>query len=451
MQPTYPTHPDVTSSTVVTLAGDTDGPSNANTTRKLLGRALDTTAPTDGQALVWNATSSKWVPTSLPGVPVVWRPGGGGVGGTLNTWAEVMTRFAAEAPAPVDVYVDTSVTDPAVVPAGSYDGAYRMRLRGVGGTSSVQFPSGATLKNLVAVLDGCVIDSAGNGAVLTFDPLPTGYPPMLTIGNRGGVICDNGFGPTVQLAANQELLLNIHTGGFLSFLGGLAPTVALQAFSTCQVYLADYTVIGADTFSGPLTSTLIIRKSAETRYDDTQPNMAGVIQIVPEGEAGNIAYTPAVLDDWGSSPGIVNVALDRLAARGHQVILASLGPGGSISPNNFIGPYGGTSSGTDVTGFFGVGYWAAEQDGTLKDWTAKIANLVGSSVDFHVYAGLTPSTMAFTGIILTVAASTYISTNTTDTLDIVAYECVAILNSDIFIGWSSGAMAVTALFTPKPL
>ena len=140
-----------------------------------------------------------------------------------------------------------------------------------------------------------------------------------------------------------------------------------------------------------------------------------------------------------------------LAARGHQVILASLGPGGSISPNNFIGPYGGTSSGTDVTGFFGVGYWAAEQDGTLKDWTAKIANLVGSSVDFHVYAGLTPSTLAFTGIILTVAASTYISTNTTDTLDIVAYECVAILNSDIFIGWSSGAMAVTALFTPKPL
>lgn len=453
MQPHYPTHPDVTSSTVVTLAGDTDGPSNANTTRKLLNRTLDTTAPVDGQALIWNAASSKWVPTTIPGIPVVWRPGGAGADGTLDTWAQVMTRFAAMEPAIVDVYVDTSITDPAVIPAGAYDGAYRMRLRGVGSTSLVHFPTGATLKNLVAVLDNCIVDSSGNGAVLTFDALATGYPPVLEIGNRGGVVCLTGFGPTVRLAANQELVIHVHTGGFLSFLGGLAPTVALQAFSTCQVYLDDYSEIGEDTFSGPATASLIIRQSAESLYHDFQPSYAGATSVLPRGLATNIAYDPDELDDWPvtGSPGVVNVALDDLARRANQVILASLGPGGSISPNNFIGPYGGTSTGADVVGFFGVGYWAPEQDCTLKTFTTKVANVVAVPVDFHVYAGATPSTLAFTGIILTVAGSTYISTNTTDTLDLLAFECVAILNSDLAIGWTSGGMAVTALCTPKPL
>ena len=49
---------------VVMLAGDVNGPSNANTVEKLQGRDLAATAPADAEAIVWNASASTWEPGS---------------------------------------------------------------------------------------------------------------------------------------------------------------------------------------------------------------------------------------------------------------------------------------------------------------------------------------------------------------------------------------------------
>ncbi len=53
-------------------AGDVTGVFTNLTVGKLLGRALATTPPTDGQVLTWNATTSKWEPKTV-------ASGGGGV------------------------------------------------------------------------------------------------------------------------------------------------------------------------------------------------------------------------------------------------------------------------------------------------------------------------------------------------------------------------------------
>lgn len=66
-----------TPSGAVTLAGDVTGATSANTVGALLGRSLDTTVPADQQALVFQASSGKWKPTTLSGAS-------GAAGGDLS-------------------------------------------------------------------------------------------------------------------------------------------------------------------------------------------------------------------------------------------------------------------------------------------------------------------------------------------------------------------------------
>ena len=71
------------------LGGDLTGTANAATVAKLLGRTLHTTAPTDGQALIWDNANSRWAPTTIAGVTSM-RPAtkvvvaSTGAGGTWN-------------------------------------------------------------------------------------------------------------------------------------------------------------------------------------------------------------------------------------------------------------------------------------------------------------------------------------------------------------------------------
>ena len=54
---------------VTALSGDVSGPAGANVVNQIQGRAVSTTAPTNGQTLVWNATTSRWEPQPVPTGP----------------------------------------------------------------------------------------------------------------------------------------------------------------------------------------------------------------------------------------------------------------------------------------------------------------------------------------------------------------------------------------------
>ena len=58
------------------LSGDVSGPQSATVVEALHGYNLASTAPTDGQALVWNNTTSAWEPTSLSASGGYWSLAG---------------------------------------------------------------------------------------------------------------------------------------------------------------------------------------------------------------------------------------------------------------------------------------------------------------------------------------------------------------------------------------
>lgn len=59
-----------------TLAGDVVGSSSSTTVTQIQGRPIVSTAPSNGQALVWNASTTRWEPQTISG-------GGGGGGASM--------------------------------------------------------------------------------------------------------------------------------------------------------------------------------------------------------------------------------------------------------------------------------------------------------------------------------------------------------------------------------
>jgi hypothetical protein len=58
------------------LAGDVTGTPSASTVTRLQGRSVASTAPTNGQSLAWNSTSSNWTPQTVTGTQGPQGPAG---------------------------------------------------------------------------------------------------------------------------------------------------------------------------------------------------------------------------------------------------------------------------------------------------------------------------------------------------------------------------------------
>jgi hypothetical protein len=118
------------------LAGDVTGGIGANTVAKIQNRAIASTAPSDGQSLVWSAASSQWQPATI-------SSGGGGVSSVFGRNGAVLAQAGDYTAAQVTNALSSTQTyaSPAWLTAVTFGGT---TLNSAGGTIYNNAASGNT-------------------------------------------------------------------------------------------------------------------------------------------------------------------------------------------------------------------------------------------------------------------------------------------------------------------
>lgn len=142
------------------------------------------------------------------------------------------------------------------------------------------------------------------------------------------------------------------------------------------------------------------------------------------------------------------VLQDLLAPYFPQTIMLSmLGPSGVWYPLNWVGPTAGSASSANLTGAYtGVGFARIPRPGTLTNFKITMAGVSGSDItNLQIYIAPSgdPGLIAFSGVTLSILTGDYTSSDPT-TLAVATDDLVAIYNADPSIGWSPGAMTITA-------
>jgi len=128
-----------------------------------------------------------------------------------------------------------------------------------------------------------------------------------------------------------------------------------------------------------------------------------------------------------------------------QVMISSLNAGGIWFPLEFVGPTFAQSSNPSLTGFgIGVGFARITKPGILKIFKWTNATPPASPIDIQLWKSSlgNPSLIQFTGIMMTMQAGDYISTNNIDQLA-VAEDDIIIFYNNSFIGYTPDAMTIT--------
>lgn len=199
------------------LAGDVTGNQGTTKVVALQNKSISTTAPTDGQVLQWNNTSSKWEPTtlaagsggSITGVTAGTGLTGGGSSGTVSL------SVNAGVTANKIVQLDNSAKLPAV------DGSALSNLNPNSLLTAVPISKGGTGATSIAANRIIASDATGS----SFVPFSCGIGQLLTFNATGVMGCTsysatnffmnggNNFGVTADLGTNDNNVLNLKTNG----------------------------------------------------------------------------------------------------------------------------------------------------------------------------------------------------------------------------------------------
>lgn len=268
----------------VIVGGDLTGPITSSTVNAIRNRNVSTTAPTTGQALVWNGSS--WTPTTLASLtPLV--PDPTGTYGT-STSIPVVT---------VDGYGrTTSVSTVALDASGQAMGG---DVTGTVGASTVQRLQGRTLSN-AAPSDGFAL--IWNATASRWEPQAVTTPPLVpdpqgTYGSSTAIpvvtVNDKGYVTAVS-AASLDVSGN-SVGGDLTGTIGAATVAALQGNSVASTAPAGGQVLQWDGAAwSPAT-------------------LATLTPLVPDptGTYGSSTLIPVVtVDNYGRTTSVSTTALD---------------------------------------------------------------------------------------------------------------------------------------------
>jgi hypothetical protein len=238
---------------------------------------------------------------------VIYQPGGTAGGLVVTTWAQVQ-KFIAARQGTVIVYVDDSITSPALVPgaSGITDCEGRVELRPFASDSInytvLQIEDGATLRNLMTV-NGMELRSNCQSATPSLDWTATANGPFLEFENEA--ILSN-----AATATQPAVVVPLGgTWGFFAATGFFielnAPAVPLVSLPTATSTLNINAYANSDIPSGFVSGVGILN----VVYDNTtanelqqpfvfpaQPAFTGTTQLFPFGSnpqtVGSIIYRP---------------------------------------------------------------------------------------------------------------------------------------------------------------
>ena len=284
------------------LAGDVTGTQGATVVTKLQGKSVSTTAPTNGQVLKYNTTTSVWEPNT-----------DNGISSTLNS-ANILVGNATNVATAVAMSGDATM-----------DNAGALTI-------------GASKITSAKILDGSItnIDVNTSAAIAGTKINPDfGTQNVVTTGTLGsGAITSSG-----DIAANGgSLTTNQTTGNLMNTtattlnIGGAATTTNIGAASGTTYIQNDAVISGADltlgvgstsaagtivfndAAPGTLTATIKAPASVTASYTLTLPAAAGAVdQVLKTDASGNLGWvnqTAAATDATTTAKGIVQLAGD---------------------------------------------------------------------------------------------------------------------------------------------
>jgi len=258
---------------------------------KLQGYSVDTLAPVQGNALVWDG--AKWSPQRPPGDTLVYRPGGVASGNVYTTWASLMSTYVSSE-GPITIEIDDSIVSPAVMPAGAYtirpDTTFR-GLRRPGLLTYLQLADGVTLSALPHVTDRLRITSLSSAPVLT-----TSAGSLLILLSRGGGLSTAGTSPFIEHAhATNQVVIDMVEGGQIAT--GTQSVLSIKdpggGISLAYVLVGESCAVGPDTIEGDGGNAAVL---VEIR------NISATVSF------SQVAWASAVQPVFGDSGGAISVS-----------------------------------------------------------------------------------------------------------------------------------------------
>lgn len=146
-------------------------------------------------------------------------------GNTFGTWEELYDAFQA-VDGIITIYLDTSITSPLTIPAGTYDFEYRAILEGgptadFGSPNALTTGAGVVIKNLNLFMGIMFWTHTGPDAVLEYDGADVNVFSQLTV-----IFFGAGGGPFVSVGAGQDLSWGMNLGVVVT---GIAPFFELDS------------------------------------------------------------------------------------------------------------------------------------------------------------------------------------------------------------------------------
>ena len=372
-------------------------------------------------------------------------------GNTYGKWTDLMSVINSQ---PVE-RPRITFTENFSIPVGSWD-LKGVILRSVDASTqsvTLTIDSDTIMHNVYAIRDGLVVqcNQFSGSDMFTFSPI-AGQPIVLSI-QSGAALINAGGTPLFTLPGGETAIIHLEQ----------SPTQILTANSASWIFgNAGSFIVGVGTNAGyqggfpdnwlENEGDLTYHAGADFRNPlPSLPGWIGTTQVQYIDAAKNVTYAPLVSSYWTTQPVETAGAIDLLAERTSQVVLASMGWNGIWFASQYVGPYYNDASLPNITSFSitpSSGFYKVKAPGLLKNFHWQNSTPPGSDVTVEMWLSNNnnPFGFGYSGVSMTLPGGAFTSDNDADVLYVTTGDLIVWYNPSAFLGYSPGSTSIMAQF-----